>query len=813
MSYIDRHVSKLLSNRPRPTLFVVTLASSVLPLLLVGLPLPQRLAAEVEDSYSLRVNPAGLAFVRGHELRAVYAYDAVGLDSHGVGVFGAWDLGPLALGASWERDFAEFDQGALRVGAGFGGGPIALGVGYASIDTPGPGDRIGTWDLGLSWRPAVWLAAGGAIHDLGEDLGRRQYDVSVAVRPWSRWTLAGQWRITEDEDLQFETLDVAVRTEVEVLPGLRLGVGLDGDRDVFGQLGLDFGRFGLGGFGNYVNERAQVGGELVFRGVAANRLVKLGTVAVVDLSGDLVPEPELDLLRGAYRVESYGRIERQLYGLATAEAVNGAFIRIGSLEIGWAKAESLRRALLALRSAGRRVDCALSGGGDLGYYIATACTEILMLPAAILRVDGLARTKLFVGGALGRLGVHFEVERIGAYKNAPDQLSAASASPEERDRVEAFLTEVHARYVKGIAEGRGLSEAEVRAQLDRGVLTATAAVAGRWIDAALYPDQLDQHVLTRYSSPPRFRPAPPPDPASSPRPWAAPSAIGVVHLDAAMTAGRSEASPLGMGRTVGARSLVEALARARRDRRVKAVVLRVDSPGGDAVASDLVARAVEQLAAVKPVVASFGDVAASGGYYAAAPASRIFAEPTTRTGSIGIYAVKLDLSELLSRWGIGVDVARKGARAADGSPYIRRDDAGDAAVAGALAAAYTRFVDTVARGRKLSVDQVRALGAGRVWTGKEAVELGLVDELGGYVEALEHAASLAGMPLGRLEVLTMNQAYQPIANPLQALLSIVGVEGPAPIPLPSAWLTVASWWPLLEGGAPLAMDPTVLSVE
>lgn len=802
-------------------------AVSAALLALLALPQPQRLAAEVEDAYAIEINPAGLGLTRGSELRLLYGYDGLGSDAagqveaNGLGVFGALRVfDTFTLGASWTRDWTDgAERGVSRLGAGWGGGPLAFGVAYRRDDPFGPADDLDAWDLGLSLRPFDWLAGGVRVQDVGESQSRRGWDLSLAVRPgWDRLLVSAQWGLREGEALSSDSLDLEGRVEVEALPGLRVGVGLNQDADVFAQLGLDFGRFSVGGFAHSVSSQAQAGGELVLRSVPANRLVVLGKVGVLELSGSLVPEPELDLFRQKMRVSPYGGVPRLIRALARAEGVNGLFVRIGPLSIGWGKAEELRRAIVAVEDAGRRVDCHLFGGGDLTYYVASACTAISVSPPALLKIDGLASTSLYLGEALGRIGVEVEVERIGPYKNAPDQLTRGDMSAEERERLGRYLDVVAEEAIGKIAEGRELTEAGVRGLIDRAVLTATGAEAAGLVDAVLYPDQLEARLAEVYGHRPRLARAEGLIEPPAPRPWTRPDAVAVIHVDAPITSGRSSASPLGLGRSVGARDLLAAMERAERDRRIVAVVLRVDSPGGDAVASDLVARAVSKLAEVKPVVASFGDVAASGGYYVAAPAARIFAEATTLTGSIGIFSLDLDLSGLLVRFGVGVEVLKRGALAGQEDPFTGRSPAGDAAVRRALTASYHRFLDVVAEGRGRTRADIAAVAEGRVWAGSDAIEAGLVDELGGLREALVHAARSAGRDPAELEVVSLPEPFQRAGDPIIDLISVFAAAPPAS----PAWLgqllgglgpQLDSRLALFGSRAPLALLPFVLEVE
>lgn len=814
----------LLRTKPTPAIVPAVFEWAVLGMGLWGAAVPQadRFAAEVDDSYSLQVNPAGLGLLDGGELRLRYGFDeagVIGSDGHGFGITGALNLGEgFGVGVGYERAFFPDDlaQDAFRLGIGFGSEWIALGGAFHHLE-PLRGRGQDRLDLGMSLRPFRWLGLGGRVADLSENLGPRSWETSLALRFFEgRLLLSGGVGFDTRAAIRNDRPSVGGRIEAEVLKGLRLAGSIDDDGDVMGQLIIDSGYLSTGLFGRVEDDRLQLGAEFVLRSARRRSLIPQSRVAVLDLSGELTSGTELDLLRSQVRVGAYGAVPRLLDRLTRAEELVGLYLRIGPLSVGWATAAELWSGLAAFRASGRRVDCYLTAANDLTYHVATACDTVMMAPPSTLRVDGLASVSLYLGEALARLGVNAEVERIGRYKNAPDQFTRSDQSDEERERFGAYLDTLFERSVGAIAERRGLDALAVRQTIDLAAQTATGAAAAGWIDAAKYPDEAEGFVRHQYlddvSFVSAFEAARPLHPQ-----WPKPGSIAVVHLDAAITSGRSEASPLGLGRTVGAADVVEALERVRFQHGIAAVVLRVDSPGGDAVASDLIARAVRRLAEVKPVFASFGDVAASGGYYAAAPATRIFAQPTTLTGSIGIYSVKLDLSVLLARLGVGVSVLERGALAADSSEMLPRSPEGDRAMRQALGASYARFLQVVAEGRNMSVEQVHALGEGRIFTGEAAMAAGLVDEMGGYVDALRAAAKVAGHDLDDVNVVELPDPYQEIGDPLSLLLYGLKAKS-SPIGLVQTLLgpmarAFDERLALLGSARPLALLPYVVEVE
>jgi protease-4 len=267
-----------------------------------------------------------------------------------------------------------------------------------------------------------------------------------------------------------------------------------------------------------------------------------------------------------------------------------------------------------------------------------------------------------------------------------------------------------------------------------------------------------------------------------PRTWA-PSRVGVVLVDGAIVDGPDSGLPLSTGGFAYADRIIEAIDELRRDPSVRAVVLRVNSPGGSALASDRIARAVVRLHAKKPVIVSMGDVAASGGYYVAAPADEIFASPATTTGSIGIFGLKIDLETLLGKLGLTSEVYRRGSHADMSSPYRGWSADERKIMEGHLRSMYQLFLDTVAAGRSSrGIDAARAdqLGRGRVWTGGQALEVRLVDRLGGFSDALDEAVRLGGVPRGPGGVPELVVLPRPLSSPLQALMQLQGVAEQPP---------------------------------
>jgi protease-4 len=417
----------------------------------------------------------------------------------------------------------------------------------------------------------------------------------------------------------------------------------------------------------------------------------------------------------------------------------------------FSQAAALRRAVDALRAAGVPVVAWAESLSAEQLWIASGAQRVLIPESGSVQLVGLRSEGFYLKDLLDKLDVVPEVVHVGRYKSAGEAFSRRGMSAEQREQVEAWQGDLFAELVDAVARGRGLDAQRVRDLVDRGPHPALAALEAGLVDGFLYRDQLEEELrpLSRGAGPDR-------DVA-----WLDLHAyLGLVVLDPGWRPWLRElprvayvvasgAVRRGPGRRdIGTTSLAELLERIREDARVRSVVLRLHSPGGDAVASDLLYRAVELTRREKPVVVSMGEVAGSGGYYLAAAADAILAEVGSLTGSIGVVGGKLNLEGLYRRLGIGRDSVETGARAGLHSESRGFTPDERAAVRSEMEAVYRLFLERVAAGRKLDLQAVEKLAQGRIYSGRRAVEVGLVDALGGPLEALSLAAERGGVAPG-----------------------------------------------------------------
>jgi len=448
-------------------------------------------------------------------------------------------------------------------------------------------------------------------------------------------------------------------------------------------------------------------------------------------------------------VRSLEELQR-LVRLAIADRhVAGVCVRLPTLEAGWAMCESVRDMFRNLRAAGKQVVCYLpQGGGNKELFVALAADRIYMAPFSSFGPLGLSSSPLYVRSLLSRLGIAVEAHAAGEYKSAAEPALRDTMSGPAREQLEALLGGMHGALVSALREARQLDAEQIAQLFERALLLANDAHAAGLVDGVCYEDELaallqptppTEEVAARRTVPVAHYLA-----RRAPlwRPMRQPACIAVVPLRGTIMG--DEATRMGAGLTPHA--LTRTLDALRTDQKVKGVVLYIDSPGGSALASEQMHRVIGRLGQKKPVVACFGEVAASGGYYLACACQKIVAQPLTITGSIGVVSAKPNVASLLERAGVHPQWVRT-AESADMYSIARGLSAREQAVMqDHVAAMYARFVAVVAQGRGRATEEVEPLARGRVWNGADACERGLVDELGGLPRALASVNSLLGLP-------------------------------------------------------------------
>ncbi len=442
------------------------------------------------------------------------------------------------------------------------------------------------------------------------------------------------------------------------------------------------------------------------------------------------------------RAETLEQLTEKLQALAEAPWVEGVVLRIEGLRAPYGTVFALREAVQRLRDAGKQTLAYLTRVDFPSYYLASAAQTIAVPESAEFSLFGLKLSVTFVKDFLDRYGIRFEKQAIREYKSAGDNLVHSRMSEANREQYTALLERFFEVFTQAVAASRGVDPKTVRDWVDAGITSAKEAQARGLVDRVAYEDELIQKHHQPYRAAARF--LPPKLRAFSAR------RVAVVPLVGAIVTGPSRRVPLPLpilgGDQAGSESLLRALRLAEADPRTAAIVLYVDSPGGSALASDLILREVARIKKTKPVVAVLGPVAASGGYYVACQATRIVAAPTTLTGSIGVVTLLGILEEFNHRYGLNPEAITLGRFAELGTSRRAPTEEERALIQQYIEEVYARFVARVTEGRGLEPTRVDEIGRGRVWAGQDALELGLVDELGDVERGLALARKLAGLP-------------------------------------------------------------------
>jgi protease-4 len=479
----------------------------------------------------------------------------------------------------------------------------------------------------------------------------------------------------------------------------------------------------------------------------------------------------------------------------------------------WGKVQEVRDAVSDFRRSGKPVIAFLEYGGEQEFYLATACDKVFLLPTATLDLTGMASYELFLRGTLDKIGAYPDALHIGEYKTYSNTFTQHTYTAAHREMAESLNNDLFEQLVRGIADGRKKSETDVKKLIDHGPFLPEDALKAGLIDDLAYEDELDDKVKLasgklHYLDMNDYRQVS----AGSLGLNSGPK-IAVIYATGLIASGKSTFETTG-GQVVGSETLIEYLRKARADSAIKAIVLRVDSPGGSAIASDVIWREVVLTKNQKPLIASMSDVAASGGYYIAMPAHAIVAEPSTLTGSIGVVLTKFVIDGTLKKLGMNMEGVSQGKYADMYSPVRPFSPEERARMAENMQATYDTFVEKAAQGRNTTPERIDAIGQGRVWTGRQAKEIGLVDELGGLDRAVALAKQRATIAQDTEVELVIyppkRSIYELLSDPLgssssssSTLASLLGFSNPRVIQALAAPLQV------FRRGEPLALMPNV----
>jgi protease-4 len=513
--------------------------------------------------------------------------------------------------------------------------------------------------------------------------------------------------------------------------------------------GHDKGKFDFAGMFSQIADTLQKPGRYEAPDASADYDESKPHWGVISFGGGVVERKAFSLF-GGHGTELAQVLER-LKELGERSHLEGLVLRVESLDISLPDVAELREAMLAFRKTGKKLHCHVEGASNATYLVLTACDRIGMAPLGEVAITGPAAMPLHVRPLLDKLGIEADFLHVGAYKGAAEPLTRDAPSKEMLETLDAILDQRYQTMIGTISSARGIDRATTTSLIDTALFPAERAkeaklvdevasfeafrdgIKAPWTKLEMKHDESSQiQTMMKFA---RFLGAMPPDRPSGPH-------IAVVYALGNIVDGDGD-GVLGARQEIASHTLVPALRALAADDSVKAVVLRIDSGGGSAQASELIWHAIRELREKKPVIVSMSDVAASGGYYIASGADMIFAQPETLTGSIGVVGGKLAVAGALGKLGVNTFPMGRGKHATLMASLAAWSPEDKATMQALMDSVYNVFVARVAEGRHTTADKIQPIAQGRVWTGAKALDLGLVDKLGGLAEALDEARSRA----------------------------------------------------------------------
>jgi len=474
--------------------------------------------------------------------------------------------------------------------------------------------------------------------------------------------------------------------------------------------------------------------------------VRPNTYLEINLSGALEERPMPDIMTTFFMAGEPLSMHDIWLNFQKAKAdrnIKGIILRMGSLQCDWAKINELRELVLDFKETGKKTYAYIEEALDFDkeYFLATACDQVLLHPLGTMIINGIGGHVPFLKGTLDKLGIEAEIEHVEEYKTAYNMFTEKGFTPSHREMIESLYENLFTYYVAKIAEARGKDEVEVRDLLDKGYFHSERALELGLVDKLVYEDQLEEILKGEEKSVRRIGHSRYLRTKVSASGLGAGKKIALIYGVGTIHSGESM-----YGQTMGSSTVSRWLRRARKDQSVAAVVFRVDSPGGSAVASDVIGREIALIKREKPIIVSMSDVAGSGGYWISMDAHKIVAQPQTLTGSIGVIFGKFNLVKFYEKLGVTAEKITYGDRADIFSTFRRLSPEERNLLKREILWTYDHFTTKVAQGRHMTKEEVHEVGKGRVWTGLQAKDIGLVDELGGLSKALDIAKERAGIP-------------------------------------------------------------------
>ncbi|MEO0091791.1 MAG: signal peptide peptidase SppA [candidate division WOR-3 bacterium] len=698
--------------------------------------------ATTDDALAILANPAGLGVNRDFNFYYLYNFTNGNFWNNQSFILQAGNLG-----------VSYIDNKDFRISSGnkFSEGVLG-GLAYRKIN------NTNYWDAGVILRPYKFISLGAVVQSIGH-IVPNQYILGIGFRPFSnRYTLTCD---ANGDNWDKPTFGI----EAEPFNGIEIKSKISTDRALAVQIGISFGKIGLGANLNSParNWSPSWNGYLRLNSQNRRRLIPPSKRFLeMKLSGPIADQkPGFSLLGSQVKYTTY-EILNTIKKAKDDKNIIGIVLKLDGPNMSFALAQEIKLALDDFKKSNKKIIVYASGMGMKDYYLACGADEIIIHPLGEVVIPGILSRSILLKGTLDKLGLEVDYERIGKYKSAPEAFTEDTLSAATREVINSMIDDYYQNIIKTIAYERKITEQEIENNINYGYFLSKEAKENRLVDSYCYEDELDSLLKIRFKNFNKISWHKYYKEKEYIYDWRDLPEIVVIYAIGDIMDGESGTDPLMGNVTCGANTITKAIREARKDKNVKAIVLRVDSPGGDGFASDLIWRELLLAKEKKPVIVSMGSVAASGGYYISMVGDKIFASPATITGSIGVFSLKFVTQGLYSKLGIKTETIKRGEHADMFSPDRKFSEQEKDILQRQIKDFYSQFINKVAMHRNLTPEFVDSVGQGRVWTGNQALQCKLVDTLGGLLNAIDFAKERANVK--EIKVVSLPKTRRSIFN-------------------------------------------------
>lgn len=723
-------------------------------------PQPEHSASAVFGPLSILTNPAALALHQDIELMLMHSFNTEKFGGDNSIMFSR-----SGFGFAWQQYRLNISPTVNAYSLAFGshisnGFYYGLSYRFMKTDDGNAYHNDHFWDLGAVYQPNRRLSLGFTANNLrrmefGGNKTEIEYTLSAGYRPFlERVTLSADWQWSEGEAFDDGYFRGYLSTRI------KRGWGVFASVDQEGFFGIGFslsmGNRQLGSYHSF-DDDAEYRSGVIYSGMSYRPygwiLPLKKNFLNLKISGSY-PETDRNRLFWQKPTTTFGELVTALGRALEDQSIDGLYLDIDNPRLGWAQIQELRSIIKKFRQKNKAVVAYLGNlSGNGSYYLASAAERVAMRKVDALNLVGILAEVTFYRNTLDKLGIEAELEHAGKYKSLADIYTRDSISEPHREAVNTLLDDLYDVFIDDLAESRGFTRDSIIYLINSGPFISEDALTGGLIDTVLYPDQIEDWLKQHFRGMAEVGFSEYAKRIPYDYEWGLPDLVAVIPIEGSLVLGRG-GEDLIFGRTVGDEEIIASIRYARNNDRIKAVILRLNTPGGMGLASDLIVRELSFLADEKPLIISMGNVAASAGYHIATAGEYIFAQPSSITGSIGVVYGKVNIERMREKIGLNTYHFKRGKNADFYSASTAFSDSQKKHLRYQLDQMYANFVQTVADSRELSFEYVDSVAQGRVWSGASAFDLKLVDQYGGLSDAVAYAILSAGLDSNYCEIVS-----------------------------------------------------------